>query len=93
MLLRIFVLSFWGGARILNGNKTDVKTEYTHAGCGHEGMLNPVLQKEEDASEGVLKRKRIVPDDLSAGLWRADPSWNDKLKRYRNDSNFVFFFW
>lgn len=34
----------------------DVKTEYTHAGCGHESMFNPLVHcaaKERDASEGV----------------------------------------
>lgn len=38
MLLHIFVYSLLRGrgARIFNGNKTDVKTEYTQAGCGHE---------------------------------------------------------
>lgn len=26
------------GARVLNGEKNGCKTEYTHAGCGHESM-------------------------------------------------------
>lgn len=58
MLLHIFVYSLLRGrgARTFNGNKTDVKTEYTQAGCGHESMLNPLVHcaaKESDVSEGV----------------------------------------
>lgn len=57
------------GARICNGNKTDVKTEYTHAGCGHESMWNPLVHsaaKGSDVSEGVWPcwKERILPDDL-----------------------------
>lgn len=40
-----------GGAKTFNGNKMDVKTEYTHAGCGHESMFNPLVHgaaKEEN---------------------------------------------
>lgn len=35
----------------------DVKTEYTHAGCGHESMFNPLLRRaakeENNVSEAV----------------------------------------
>lgn len=35
----------------------DVKTEYTHAGCGHESMLNPLVhcaaKEESNVSEAV----------------------------------------
>lgn len=56
MLLHIFVFSLEGETKIFNRNKMDVKTEYTHAGCGHESMLNPLVHcaaKESDVSEGV----------------------------------------
>lgn len=66
ILLHIFVFSIGGGvgARIFNGNKMDVKTEYTHAECGHESMFNPLVHcaaKECNACEGVRpfwKKKR-----------------------------------
>lgn len=36
-----------------------LKTEYTHAGCGYESVLNPLVHcaaKESDVSEGVRPR-------------------------------------